>query len=77
MRKRTTFERAVLRLTGMDLKMEQYRRGEAFVRAVADARGRTALDRIWTSPATLPRPAEIEAPEIWIQRVLDGGGAKG
>ncbi len=73
--KRTTFERAVLRLTGMDLKMEQYRRGEAFVRAVADARGRTALDRIWASPASLPRPEEIETPAIWIERVLDGGGA--
>jgi coenzyme F420 biosynthesis associated uncharacterized protein len=69
---RTGFERAILRLTGMDLKMEQYRRGEAFVRAVAEARGRTALDRIWTSPATLPLPGEIERPADWIARVLDG-----
>jgi coenzyme F420 biosynthesis associated uncharacterized protein len=68
---RTSFERAVLRITGMDLKLEQYRRGEAFVRAVADARGRAALDRIWASPDTLPTPAEIEAPARWIERVLD------
>ena len=27
----------MLRLTGMDLKMEQYKKGEAFVRAIADA----------------------------------------
>ncbi|MBI2777137.1 MAG: zinc-dependent metalloprotease [Chloroflexi bacterium] len=72
---RTGFERAVLRLTGMDLKMEQYRKGERFVRAVAEARGRTALDRIWESPATLPRPEEIERPAAWIERVLDGHGA--
>ncbi|MBI3747100.1 MAG: zinc-dependent metalloprotease [Chloroflexi bacterium] len=72
---RTAFERAILRLTGMDLKMEQYRRGEAFVRAIAEARGRTALDRVWASPSTLPTPEEIEAPARWIARVLDGQGA--
>ncbi|HEX5591640.1 MAG TPA: zinc-dependent metalloprotease [Candidatus Limnocylindrales bacterium] len=70
---RSGFERAVLRLTGMDLKMEQYKRGEKFVRAVAEARGRQALDRIWESPATLPLPDEIGRPAAWIARVLDGG----
>ncbi|MEO8207619.1 MAG: zinc-dependent metalloprotease [Chloroflexota bacterium] len=75
---RSGFERVVLRLTGMDLKMEQYRRGEAFVRAIAEARGRAALDHIWTSPATLPKPGEIAAPARWMTRVLDGGeGAQG
>jgi coenzyme F420 biosynthesis associated uncharacterized protein len=69
---RTGFERAVLRLTGMDLKMEQYKRGERFVRAVAEVRGRSALDRIWASPETLPTAEEIEAPARWIARVLDG-----
>ena len=37
--KRTPFERAMLRLTGMDLKLEQYKKGEIFVRAIAGARG--------------------------------------
>jgi len=69
---RTAFERAILRLTGMDLKMEQYRRGEAFVRAVAEARGRAALEQLWASPSTLPTSDEIEAPARWIARVLDG-----
>ncbi len=69
---RSPFERAVLRLTGMDLKLEQYRRGEAFVRAVAEARGRAALDAIWTSPATLPTHDELTDPAHWIARVLDG-----
>jgi coenzyme F420 biosynthesis associated uncharacterized protein len=68
---RTGFERAMLRLTGMDLKLEQYKRGERFVRAVAEARGRAALDRIWESPATLPTIDEIALPAAWIDRVLD------
>ncbi|MEZ0241153.1 MAG: zinc-dependent metalloprotease [Chloroflexota bacterium] len=70
--RRTPFERAILRITGMDLKMEQYERGEKFVRAVAEARGRPALSRIWEGPHTLPRPAEIADPSRWIARVLDG-----
>jgi coenzyme F420 biosynthesis associated uncharacterized protein len=70
--RRTPFERAILRITGMDLKMEQYERGEKFVRAVAEARGRSALSRIWQGPETLPRPEEIADPSRWIARVLDG-----
>ena len=72
---RTGFERAVLRLTGMDLKMEQYERGEKFVRAVAEARGRQALARIWEGPETLPTAIEIGEPNAWIRRVLDGGAS--
>jgi uncharacterized protein (DUF2342 family) len=39
-RERSPFERAVMRLTGMDVKMEQYRKGEQFVSAIAAAGGR-------------------------------------
>ena len=70
--KRTPFERAMLRLTGLDLKMEQYRKGEQFVRAIAAQRGSAALSRLWEGPETLPRDGEIEAPERWLARVLDG-----
>lgn len=73
--KRTPFERAMLRLTGLDLKMEQYRRGEAFVRAIASAHGPEALTRLWDGPETLPRDGEIEAPGRWMARVLDGAPA--
>jgi coenzyme F420 biosynthesis associated uncharacterized protein len=73
--RRTAFERAMLRLTGMDLKLEQYKKGEQFVRAIADRRGPTALARLWEGPETLPRDGEIDAPERWIARVLDGSPA--
>ena len=68
--RRTGFERAVLRLTGMDLKLEQYAKGERFVRAVAEARGRPALARIWDGPESLPSSEEIADPALWITRVL-------
>ena len=70
--RRTPFERAMLRLTGMDLKLEQYKKGERFVRAVAAARGPESLPRLWDGPESLPREGEIEAPDRWIARVLDG-----
>ena len=70
--KRTTFERAMLRLTGLDLKLEQYRLGERFVRAIAAQRGPAALAGLWEGPGSLPRDGEIEAPARWIARVLDG-----
>ncbi len=70
--RRTTFERSMLRITGMDLKLEQYKKGEAFVRAIADARGKSALTRLWEGPETLPLDGEIEDPVRWIARVLDG-----
>jgi coenzyme F420 biosynthesis associated uncharacterized protein len=70
--RRTPFERAMLRLTGLDLKMEQYRKGEQFVRAIAGQRGPAALARLWEGPETLPRAGEIDAPAQWIARVLDG-----
>jgi coenzyme F420 biosynthesis associated uncharacterized protein len=73
--RRTPFERAMLRLTGLDLKMEQYRKGEQFVAALAAQRGPAALARLWEGPETLPRDGEIEAPERWIARVLDGSPA--
>jgi uncharacterized protein (DUF2342 family) len=65
----------MLRLTGLDLKMEQYKKGERFVRAIADARGKVALARLWDGPETLPRDGEIDAPERWIARVLDASPA--
>ncbi len=72
---RTPFERAVMRLTGLDLKVEQYKKGERFVRAIAEVGGREALATLWRGPDTLPTPAEIEDPAAWRARVLDGGTA--
>ncbi len=66
---RTTFERAMLRITGMDLKMEQYRKGELFVAGIERLGGAAALRRLWDGPETLPTPAEIDDPAAWVRRM--------
>ncbi len=74
---RTPFERAMLRITGMDLKMEQYRKGEVFVAEIERLAGAAALRRLWDGPATLPTPGEIDAPATWVRRMglnqVEGG----
>jgi coenzyme F420 biosynthesis associated uncharacterized protein len=67
---RTSFERAMMRITGMDLKMEQYRKGEEFVAAIASACGAKALQALWLGPESLPSPEEIDQPSRWLARVL-------
>ena len=76
---RTPFERAMLRITGMDLKMDQYRKGEAFVAEIERIAGAAALRRLWDGPETLPTPEEITRPDAWIRRMglnrTEGGTA--
>ena len=68
--RRSPFERAVMRLTGMDVKLEQYRIGEKFVRGIADAGGAPALRRLWEGPDSMPRHGEIDDPAAWLRRVM-------
>ena len=72
--RRSPFERAVMRLTGMDVKMEQYRYGERFVRAIAAAGGASALRRLWEGPESMPRDGEIAHPAAWLRRVMPRAG---
>ncbi|HEY7464623.1 MAG TPA: zinc-dependent metalloprotease [Candidatus Limnocylindria bacterium] len=66
---RTQLERAILRLTGLDLKMEQYQAGERFVDTVIASRDRNFMNRVWEGPANLPTLDEIRAPARWIARM--------
>ena len=68
--RKSPVERAIMRITGMDLKMEQYAKGEKFVRAIAERGGQAALTRLWEGPETMPRPEEIDAPDEWLARVM-------
>jgi uncharacterized protein (DUF2342 family) len=58
-------------MTGLDMKMEQYRLGERFIDVIAEQRGHDAVKRIWEGPLNLPTMAEIREPARWIARVLD------
>ncbi len=70
--RRGAMEQAIMRVTGLDLKMEQYAAGEAFVDAVLARRDRAFLQQIWTGPEVLPSMDEIRNPEVWIRRMEDG-----
>lgn len=67
--RRTALERAIMRLTGLDLKMEQYAAGERFAAAVMSGRGRDFLNRVWSGPHALPTLAEVAEPQLWIGRM--------
>ncbi|MBX6341240.1 MAG: zinc-dependent metalloprotease, partial [Thermomicrobiaceae bacterium] len=47
---RTVAEQLFARLTGLDLKLEQYRQGEAFINQVVRERGHDVARRIWEGP---------------------------
>lgn len=57
------------RLLGLDLSQSAYDRGTAFVRGVVERAGEDALARLWESAETLPTPAELEAPGLWLARL--------
>jgi coenzyme F420 biosynthesis associated uncharacterized protein len=63
------FDKIIRRLLGLDAKMRQYRDGAAFCRAVIEATGMDGLNRVWTSPETLPTKAEIADPKLWLARM--------
>ena len=69
-RKQPPLQRLLRGLLGVDAKLSQYTRGKAFVDHVVDRVGMRRFNAVWTGPDTLPRPAEIENPKRWIDRVL-------
>jgi coenzyme F420 biosynthesis associated uncharacterized protein len=67
--RRRAIDRLMARLTGMDIKLEQYRRGERFVAGVYRAGGAAAIDHLWDGPGTLPTEHEMDDPPAWVRRV--------
>lgn len=66
---RPALETAIFRITGLDMKLEQYRLGERFADAVARRRGMEGLNRVWETPDNLPTLTEIRDPGLWLARV--------
>jgi putative hydrolase len=62
-------ERFLEQLVGLTLRPADVRAGRAFCAAVIDARGQEGLDRVWTRPEHLPRPAELADASRWLVRM--------
>ncbi|MCD0444312.1 zinc-dependent metalloprotease [Glycomyces sp. A-F 0318] len=68
----TTLQKFVRQLLGLDAKMRQYAAGRRFVEQVVAEHGVAGFNRVWEAPANLPTEAEIDRPEQWIARVVEG-----
>jgi coenzyme F420 biosynthesis associated uncharacterized protein len=73
---KSALEVLIWKLTGLDLKLQQYQRGETFCRAVYDSHGMAALNRVWDGPESMPTLRELGNPEAWHRRV-DAGPIQG
>ena len=62
-------EKAFFRITGLNLKMQQYVQGEKFCNAVMQQGGMKRLSVVWDSPDNLPTLPEIHRPDLWLKRV--------
>jgi putative hydrolase len=65
----TEAERAAEHLFGLELSAETVDRGEAFVAGVLERGGEVELAKLWVDADSLPTPAELDAPGLWIARV--------
>lgn len=62
----------IARVLGLDIKRAQYELGSAFFEAIVAERGVQGAGQVWADPAHLPKEAELESPERWLERVPPG-----
>ncbi len=60
---------AFFRITGLEMKLNQYRMGERFIKAVEDEAGWETVTLAFRGVGSLPTLAEIEHPRQWLTRV--------
>ena len=74
LQQRSQADRLLAKLTGLDVKMEQYRLGEEFIDRVVRERGHSFARRVWDGAEYLPTMQEIRQPELWLARIdfMDG-----
>jgi len=65
---KSALEVLIWKLTGLELKLQQYRRGEVFCQAVYDAYGMQILNRVWDGSEYMPTLKELENPSLWYRR---------
>ena len=62
-------EKVAEALFGLVLDQRQIDRGERFVAGVLERSGEAQLSRMWNSAESLPTPAEVDAPGLWLARL--------
>jgi coenzyme F420 biosynthesis associated uncharacterized protein len=67
---KSALEVLIWKLTGLDLKLQQYRRGEAFCQAVFDEHGLAVLNQVWDGPGSMPTLGELGNSKAWFRRVI-------
>ncbi|HSK07188.1 MAG TPA: zinc-dependent metalloprotease [Acidimicrobiia bacterium] len=60
---------AFFRLTGLEMKMNQYRMGERFIQIVEREAGWATVGHAFRGVSSLPTIEEIGSPERWLRRV--------
>ncbi|MGI8423326.1 MAG: zinc-dependent metalloprotease [Chloroflexota bacterium] len=61
-------EQLFIKLTGLDIKLEQYVLGERFCEHVTELHGLAVLNQVWQGREHLPTLDEIHDPPRWINR---------
>jgi putative hydrolase len=72
--RRSQADRLLAKLTGLDVKLEQYRLGEQFIDRIVRERGHGFARRVWDGPDYLPTMTEIRDPALWLARIDYGDG---
>lgn len=71
-REKSIGEQLFIRLTGLNMKLEQYRLGEKFIDRVVTLRGHEFTRQLWDGPEKLPTLDEVKNPERWVARMEAG-----
>jgi coenzyme F420 biosynthesis associated uncharacterized protein len=61
---------AFFRVTGLEMKLNQYKQGERFVLTVEGEAGWDTVSLAFRGAGSLPNLAEIQDPALWLQRVV-------
>ncbi|HUB71408.1 MAG TPA: zinc-dependent metalloprotease [Acidimicrobiales bacterium] len=56
------------KLLGIEVGQGVVDKGHSFIAGVVERAGEAALGRLWASTATMPTPAEVDAPGLWLAR---------
>jgi coenzyme F420 biosynthesis associated uncharacterized protein len=69
-REKSVFEKLFWKVTGLELKLQQYVVGERFCKDIHDRHGIEVLNRAWAGADALPSAAELRNPDLWVTRIL-------